>query len=158
MKLHGIALLLASTLALAGEVEDGMRHLANKEYKPATEAFQRASALGSALADRNIAFIYYNGLGLPQDVAKAVEWFTKAAERGHRRSQFRIGEILFVGDGAPKDRVEADKWWRIALSKDGESSAWMRSIVDAGERKMTPEQLAEAQRRAEKWKPAPDAR
>jgi TPR repeat protein len=39
--------------------------------------------LGYADAQYNLALMYNNGEGVPQDYALAVEWYRKAAEQGY---------------------------------------------------------------------------
>ena len=46
------------------------------------------------------------------------------------------------------DYVEAHKWWNIAAAGGEERAKKSRNIV---ERLMTPEQIAEAKRRASDW-------
>jgi uncharacterized protein len=194
MRSVAAALLWSVGIAFAGVYEDGEKYLARKDYKHALGAFHEASARGDAPAQRQLGFMYYRGLGVAQDNAKALEWFVKAArqgdlesqvnlgimyenglgvvhddaqsaywfrmaaEQGHRRSQFRSGEILYTGQGVPRDPVEADKWWQLALGEEDSLTPWMRSIVEAAERKMTPEQIAEAKQRAAEWTMARIAR
>jgi TPR repeat protein len=58
------------------------------------------------------------------------------------------------GRGVPQDYVESHMWYHLAASRA--SSDHQKRFADARDqvaRKMTPEQIAEAQRRAREWKP-----
>ena len=52
------------------------------------------------------------------------------------------------GEGVPQDYVQAHKWFDLAASRGIDAARNKRDIV--GER-MTPEQIAEAQRLAREW-------
>ena len=53
------------------------------------------------------------------------------------------------GKGIPKDFVEAYKWFSISGESDNESRHMYREKI--GKRKMTPDQITEAQRLAKEW-------
>ena len=64
-------------------------------------------------------------------------------------AQFDLGRIYEAGQGGvAMDYVEAHKWWDIAASNGEERARRSRGLV---ERLMTPEQIAEAKRRAQEW-------
>jgi len=60
-----------------------------------------------------------------------------------------------VGHGVPQDFVQAYKWFNIAASTetDKEERDQFGRNRDLVSRKMTPNQIAEAQRLAREWKP-----
>ena len=61
------------------------------------------------------------------------------------------------GEGVPRDFVEAYKWYTVAASRIPASEAELRERArknrDAVASKMTPAQIAEAQKLAGEWKP-----
>jgi hypothetical protein len=65
--------------------------------------------------------------------------------------------MLGKGEGAPEDCVEAHKWLNLAASHFPPSMAENREkalkMRDAVAAKMTPAQIAEAQKLAREWKP-----
>ena len=69
------------------------------------------------------------------------EWLPRA-EEGDAIAQFKIGSLYLEGQGVARDYVRAHMWFTIADVK------MALSIVSA---KMTPEQIAEAQRLAREW-------
>ena len=60
------------------------------------------------------------------------------------------------GRGVPQDHVEAHKWYGLAASRSapGKEQDMIAEDRDAIAAKTTPEQLAEAQKRAREWKPS----
>jgi uncharacterized protein len=45
--------------------------------------------------------IYYGGIEVPQDYARARKWFEKAALQGYKDAQLIIGQMYFNGTGVP---------------------------------------------------------
>ena len=90
----------------------------------------------------------------PQNEAEAVRWLRRAAEQGNANGQFLIGFRYTIGDGGPQDLVAAHMWLNLAAAQssgdDRERSVKERDAVAT---RMTPEQIAEAQRLAREWKP-----
>ncbi len=79
--------------------------------------------------------------------------YAKAAEQGHPNAQFILGLMYERGIDVPQDYVEAHKWINLAAAQEfirQEGAVKAREMVA---RKMTPAQIAEAQRLAREWKP-----
>jgi TPR repeat protein len=114
--------------------------------------FAKAGEAGDLKAQSDLAFMYETGTTVAVDGAKAAYWARKAAERGDPPSQFRLALLQYLGQGVEQDRVEAAKWWRIAMRTD--NPQWVQQVrrnAELGEAKMAPEQVAEAEKRAEAW-------
>ena len=58
--------------------------------------------------------------------------------------------MYFVGWGVPEDYVQAHMWLNLAAAKGQKNTAEIRDDVA---RKMTPAQIAAAQKLAREWKP-----
>jgi TPR repeat protein len=65
-------------------------------------------------------------------------------------AQYNLALMYGKGQGAPKNDTEAYFWWNLAAAQGIEKAKNNRDIV---EKKMTREQIAEAQRRSAAWKP-----
>jgi len=74
----------------------------------------------------------------------------EAIDRSSGAIEFKLGVIYTNGDGVPQDYVEAHKWFNLAAATGYKDAIKERGIVA---RKMTPAQIAEAQRLAREWKP-----
>ena len=105
-----------------------------------------------AVAERSDAQIRYLLGTSVDDRTERVGWLRLAAEQGHSDAQFFLGAHYEDGDGVPQDYVEAHKWYNLATAgasdHDREEAARLR---DSMARKLTPNQLGEAQRRAREW-------
>jgi TPR repeat protein len=89
--------------------------------------------------------MYYQGRGVPQDYTEAVKWYRLAAEQGYADAQYNLVAMYANGLGFIQDFVKAHMWANIAASLGNEDAA---STRDALATRMTPEQIAEAQRLA----------
>lgn len=110
----------------------------------ASEWFEKSAAQGNADAQNNLGFLYEKAQG---DYAKAKEWYEKAAAQKHAAAQSNLGWLYANGRGIPQDYVRAYMWWNLAAAhstaKEEESE---ESALDKVARRMTPGQIAEAQR------------
>ena len=84
---------------------------------------------------------------------KAVEWWRKAAEQGHAKAQFRLGSCYAKGQGVSANDVEAYMWFDLVAQSDGKRRIAAKEECDRIGSKMTPEQIAEAQKLSREWKP-----
>ncbi len=91
---------------------------------------------------------FNTGQGVPQDYAEAVRWWRLAAEQGHVSAQNNLGTMYRSGQGVPQDYVEAHKWLNLAAAQGEDLARKNREFVAE---KMTPAQIAEAQRLAREW-------
>ena len=117
--------------------------------------WRKAAEQGNAGAQNNLGVMYRNGHGVPQDDAEAVGWWRKAAEQGDANAQYNLGLIYKNGQGVPQDEAQAYMWFKLSSStfppgEDRDDAVKNRDIVA---KKMTPAQIAEAQKLAREWKP-----
>jgi len=82
------------------------------------------------------------------DYKTAFEKFMPLAEQGDATAQSNLGLMYFKGTGVPQNYIEAHKWYNIAGANGEDSGRKNRDII---EKRMTPEQVAEAQRLAKEW-------
>ena len=122
-----------------------------QDYAEAVRLYRLAAEQGNASALFNLGLKYRDGQGVPQDYAEAARWFRLAAEQGHAFAQLNLGALYAEGEGVPKDYVLAHLWWNLAAAQGDERAKENRDILAS---RMTPDQLAEAQRMAREWKPA----
>jgi len=122
----------------------------SRDYEKAVYWSRKAAEQGHADAQTMLGIMYGQGKGVPQDQKQAADWFRKAAEQGHATAQYSLGIQYFMGEGVPKDCVQAWMWSSLAASQSIDSA---RTVLNACEKRMTPEQIAEAQRLSREWKP-----
>jgi TPR repeat protein len=93
--------------------------------------------------------LYYKGEGVTRDYAEAAKWYRKAANQGDADAQTILGSMYGEGKGVPRDYVWAYMWYSLAAAQSEKA----RSLLNLLEGMMTPDQIAEAQKRASAWKP-----
>jgi len=92
---------------------------------------------------------YWAGQGLQvNQVKEAAKWFRLLTEQGHFDAQFMLGHMFHIGKGVAQDYVQAHKWYNIAGSHGKKIGKRSGSIL---EKRMTPNQIAEAQKLAREW-------
>jgi uncharacterized protein len=125
-----------------------------QDYAAAMSWYQKAADQGNAPAQFNVGFMYFNGLGVPQDYAAAMSWYRKAADQGNSAAQLNLGVMYLQGEGAPQDYVSAYMWFDLAAAAvPAVEFPNVAAYRDEVAEKMTPGQVAEAQRLAREWKP-----
>ena len=102
--------------------------------------------------------MYDNGEGVPQDYAEAVRWYRRAAKQGNASAQNNLGLMYEGGNGVAQNFVQAHKWFNLAASRypAAERDRRARSVRnrDRMAARLTPAELAKAQRLAREWRPS----
>ena len=128
-----------------------------QDYAESMRWYRKAADQGHAPAQINLGNMYSLGQGVPRDDGEAVRWYRKAADQGHANALALLGVMYESGTGVPQDYVQAHKWYNLAAARFPASETKNRDLVflkrDAVTAKMTPAQIAEAQRLAREWKP-----
>jgi uncharacterized protein len=128
-----------------------------QDYAEAVKWYRKAAEQGFAVAQSKLGLMYYNGQGVEQDYAKAVKWFRKAAEQGNAEARLLLGAAYADGQGVAQDYVQALMWFDLATTSFAASQDRTLdqavSIRDQVAGKMTPAQIAEAQKLAAEWTP-----
>ena len=76
-------------------------------------------------------------------------WYRQAAEQGLAVAHANLGVLYANGEGVPQDDTEAYKWFNLAATyADAEQREPFAEGRDAAGERLTPEQRADAQRRA----------
>jgi hypothetical protein len=135
---------LASVYASGSDVEKDMAEAVR---------WARAGAAKHDMVSQSIlgrAYMRGEG-GLEGDLGQFLRWTQLAARQGERNAQFALGRLYLEGVGVPQDYVRAHLWLNLAASRGLSQSAKQRDEVAE---KMTPQQLAEAQKLATAWRPA----
>lgn len=85
-----------------------------------------------------------------RDYTTAVRLNRPLAEQGDANAQYNLGVFYDNGLGVPQDKVRAYMWFNLSAAQGREGAAAFRDLIA---RRMTPAQIAEAQRLAREWKP-----
>ena len=90
--------------------------------------------------------LHAGGQSSPAEIAS----LKKRAAQGVASAQYNLGYAYAYGEGVPENYVQAYKWWNLAAAS-GDTSARNGKIIIS--KKMTNEQIAEAQRLSTLFKP-----
>lgn len=112
--------------------------------------FRLAADQGDPHAHLFWAFMYLNGRGVQQNDVDAARWLRVGAEHGVARAQLLLSEMCHVGHGVPQDYVLAHMWSSLSAAQGERGAEFVRDNV---ERRMTAEQIEEAQKLARERKP-----
>ncbi len=105
---------------------------------------------GAVLADLRAGLSAYQR----GDYVTARAAFEAGARSGDPESQYMLGQMYAQGRGTLQNYVEAHRWYNLAAARGYGEAVQAR---DALERRMTPTQIAEAQRLAGAYQTAPQA-
>ena len=146
-----IALFLMFTAApvSADVFDDAMSAYNRGDYAAAASGFRTLAEQGDATAQSNLGDLYFKGQGVPQNYAEAVKWYRRAAEQGNAYAQGRLGVSYYEGLGVPQNYVIAHMWVNLAAANGSPGAAAARDAL-ASLSMMTPADISEAQRRANK--------
>ncbi len=145
-----IALFVGSMTAHAVDYSVGYEAYRRGDYATALRIFRQLADQGNADAQCSLGLMYGFGNGVTQDYAAALKWYHKAADQGYADAQLNLGLLYTRGKGVTHDIVQAHMWYTLAAASGDRSAGALR---DALAKKMTPAQIAEAQKLAREWKP-----
>ncbi len=148
--LVAVALFVGSMPAHAAEHGAGAKAYQRGDYATAIQIFQQLANQGNASAQNALGNMYHDGKGVPQDYAVAVGWYQNAADQGDAEAQYSLGLLYEKGRGVTQNYVQAHMWLNLAAAQgQKDAGKWRDSLAE----KMTPAQIAEAQKLAREWKP-----
>ncbi len=114
-----------------------------QDFDEALRWYLKGADRGDMTCQANLGRFFEEGLGVPKNPTRAAEYYRQAAEQGEIFAQLSLGSMYRSGNGVQKDLVEAYKWLQLASEK-GHGAA----VRDLLQKVMTPEQVAEARKRA----------
>ena len=116
------------------------------------DQYDEADQLVEGMAAYNEGVAAYN----EGDYQKAIQKFQPLAEQGHAIAQYNLGLMYDDGQGVPQDYVQAHKWFNLSATRSkGDLRKKTVRNRNAIEKKMSPVQVAEAQKLAREWEPKP---
>ncbi len=135
-----------------------------KDFVEANKWSLAAAKQGDPLGQLSLAVLYVTASGRPRDDIEAAAWARKAAEQDCKAAgrlpficalaRGLLGAGYLDGRGVPQDYVLAYMWANLAAAElsveQGKHSVIVR---DDAAKRMTPDQIAEAQRLTREWKP-----
>jgi hypothetical protein len=122
-----------------------------QDYAEAVKWYRLAAAQGDAKAQFNLGLAYEHGQGVEQDNAEAVKLFRLAAAQGDARAQRDLGTMYELGKGVTQDYVRSHMWFNLSAASGWGGGIDLFSVMEQRDlvaAKMTPQQIAEAQKMA----------
>ena len=135
----------------------GNHYMAAKDEIEAVKWYRKSAEQGQILAQDSLALCYERGTGVKENRTEATKWRRRAANQGDQEAQLMLGYDYRLGDGVPVDNIGAYKWFNLASAQGSENA---KTSLFRLQNEMTPDQIAEAQRRSAAFVPrkeTPDA-
>jgi hypothetical protein len=111
---------------------------------------EKSATHGYAEAQFALGHMHQGGRGALQSLPLAFKWYEQAAQQEHAEAQYRLGLMYRTGQGVAMDKARAYLWFAIAAAQGHERA---RDARDNLQPALAPEQVREAQREAEAWRP-----
>lgn len=144
----GAAVAFLFVLACGAPQETQADPCANVDSSSPLELLTGCAEQGDALAQVNLGVIHDLGRRVPRDREEAVRWYRMAAEQGQADAQTSLGLRYRLGNGVAEDLVISYMWYDLSAAQGSDVARRSRDVV---EERMTPEQVAEAQRLSREW-------
>jgi TPR repeat protein len=110
-----------------------------KNDQAAAHWFEKAASQGHTYAQFQLATMYENGRGVPQDFGEAAKLYEAAAAGRHEEATVMLGQLYVRMKNLPM----AYMWYNIAAADSRHEAAERRDKVAS---RMSPEQIAEGQK------------
>ena len=94
------------------------KYFNTQQYEKCFEGHLVLAEQGYPLAECQVGYFYYDGLGVEKNLAKAVWWTRRAADHGDRDGQCNLAWFYEDGIGVERDMEQAAFWYRQAALQD----------------------------------------
>ncbi|MFZ0692907.1 MAG: tetratricopeptide repeat protein, partial [Alphaproteobacteria bacterium] len=128
----------------------GIGRAVPQDYAEAEKWLKRSADKGDARAQSHLGYLYQKGLGVDQSDPEAFRLYHLAADQGLAEGQLNLGIMYATGTATLQDFVQAHMWFNLAAAQGDKAAAENR---DQLARKMTKEQIENAQTLAVNWQP-----
>lgn len=136
------------------DYSDGLVAYEQGQYADALREFRALARTGHPGAEFMLGVMHFNGLGVLRDEVVAAIYFRQAADQGEPGAQLAFGSIHIRGVGVYQDLVEARTWLRLCShASQPELSKQALALMELTGPLMTAEQITQADRRADRWRP-----
>ncbi len=120
-------------------------HGMNRNLTEAAKWYEKAARQGRTHAQYKLGELYCRGSGHSRDPRRGAYWYHIAAKQGYGLASAGLGRLYAEGLGLVQDFVEAYKWFNLGAAQGDKDAITERDRIVS---RMTPEQIAEGQRRA----------
>ena len=131
------------------EFDRGYASFVSRDYAAAMKWWQKAAEQEHARAQNGLGVLYRDGDLGESDPERAAYWFRRSAENGYAFAMYSLALLYRDGEGVTRDDIEAHKWFNLASTLNFDpKAAFQRDLIA---RRMSEEDVAEAERRAQEW-------
>ncbi|MBN1637086.1 MAG: sel1 repeat family protein [Deltaproteobacteria bacterium] len=121
-----------------------------QDYSEAAKWIHASAEQGGSYAQDYLGSMYEEGKGLDKDYIMAARYYLKAAQQRNASAQHNLGRLYVFGQGVPRNFVIGYMWLSLA-AQSGDNKAL--ALMDKLKEVMTPQQINEARKLAQEWKP-----
>jgi len=143
-----------SAVVNAADFAKGLKAYQSGDYVAAANEWRPLAEQGDAPTQYNLALLYVDGHGVPQDYTEAVKWFKRSADQGYTEAQHDLGAMYGAGKGVKRDYLEAYKWMNICAAKGNNGCIAQRELIG---KKLKPAQISQAQHLSSEFAPKKEA-
>ena len=93
------------------------KYFLKEDYVPCFEGHLELAQQGYPLAECQVGYFYFDGLGVEKDMEQALLWTRRGAEHGDRDAQFNLAWFYEEGLGIEKDIGKALYWYQEAAKQ-----------------------------------------
>lgn len=90
------------------------KYFNTQQYEKCFEGHMLLAAQGYPLAECQVGYFYYDGLGAEKNLDKALFWTKRAAEHGDRDGQYNLAWFYEEGIGVERNLTQAKYWYKQA--------------------------------------------
>ena len=127
---------MLSANCFADRFDDAVAAYSNGNYALAIQIWSELANQGDTLSQFNLGILYEQGLGVEQDVLRAVGFYTLAASADYAEAQINLANILYSWtNDSPQNIEHAIYWWnQAAQSGNAEAQYRLGSLLLAGKK------------------------
>lgn len=103
-------------LAICNELIE--KYFNTQQHDKCFEGHLALAEQGYLLAECQVGYFYFDGLGVEKDVEKAHYWTRRAADHGDRDGQYNLAWFHEEGIGTERDMEQAIFWYRRAALQE----------------------------------------
>jgi uncharacterized protein len=139
-----LVVFIAQTVA-AQNYQKGLEAAQRGDFVTALREWTPLAEQGDAAAQWGLGVVFEHGKGIPKDYAEAMKWYLMAAEQGYTLAMLNLSNMYAGGYGVGQDYVRSHMWANLAATHGQQHATKNRDHIA---KKMTPSQIAKAQRLA----------
>ncbi len=94
------------------------KYFITKQYEKCFEGHLKLAEDEYPLAECQVGYFYYKGLGIEKNLEKAFYWTERAANHGDRDGQNNLAMFYEEGIGVEIDLEQAKKWYKKAALQE----------------------------------------